>query len=61
MGSKFFTEVCQITEDCKVLNLPVSELAFSIISAAGKYPDVEVIEGFSCLPNEVAVEIGQLI
>ncbi|UZE26163.1 hypothetical protein LOY67_12395 [Pseudomonas sp. B21-056] len=61
MESNFFSGLRQITEDCNVLGLPVSELAFSIISAAKKYSDEEIIDVFSRLPNEVAVEIRRQI
>lgn len=61
MESKFSAEVRQLADDCKVLNLPVSELAFSIVLAAGKYPDEEVIGAFSSLSGEVMAEIRRAI
>lgn len=39
MESELLNEVCQIVEDCKVLNFSESKLALAIIRAAEKYSD----------------------
>ncbi|UVM63759.1 hypothetical protein [Pseudomonas sp. B21-010] len=59
MESELLNEVCQIVEDCKVLNFSESKLALAIIRAAEKYSDKEVVSVFSSLSNGVMAEIGQ--
>nr|BFE97780.1 hypothetical protein GCM10020185_83160 [Pseudomonas brassicacearum subsp. brassicacearum] len=62
MESELLNEVCQIVEDCKVLNFfRVKTGTRNNSRRRKKYSDKEVVSVFSSLSNGVMAEIGQHI
>ena len=61
MENNYLNLVKQHMEDCSVMNLDNSELAFSILHSAEKFDDEQVESALATLPEEIKKEIAAVI